>query len=230
MALAGVASAGEPVLTTSSFNEALSKTVERYYTSGSSYTLTIDIEGYNYTSGIILKMPSNNYYMMSQSSGNYGYVGLSYKEASNDIYINSTTTANPGLVKDASILTASPSTNTSTWTMGSGDYLYSWISTDPKANLSEMKTEQKYIDKAIITLDYDGSSTTLTFAVENNITSVVKLTDTFIDITDVQLGSLVQSASGTFTTDNETYVIPEPATATLSLLALTGLAARRRRH
>ncbi len=29
---------------------------------------------------------------------------------------------------------------------------------------------------------------------------------------------------------NETYIIPEPATATLSLLALCGLTARRRRH
>ncbi len=187
MALAGVVVAGEPVLVTSSFNEALSKTVESYHTSGSSYTLTIDIEDYNYTSGIILKMSTNNYYMMSQSTGSYGYVGLSYKEASNDIYISSTTTANPSLVKDSSILTADTATNTNTWTMGSGDYLYSWITTDPKASLTQMTPEQKYIDKAIITLAYDGSSTTLTFAVENSITSIVKLTDTFIDITDVQL-------------------------------------------
>lgn len=40
----------------------------------------------------------------------------------------------------------------------------------------------------------------------------------------------LNAAGALFTYENETYAAPEPATATLSLLALAGLMARRRRH
>ncbi len=58
------------------------------------------------------------------------------------------------------------------------------------------------------------------------------LKNVVLNANDIALNSLVGSASGTLSVGNSvaTNIIPEPATATLSLLALAGLAARRRRR
>ena len=89
---------------------------------------------------------------------------------------------------------------------------------------------------------YIGGTTITVYGADSN--SIIYLTtadgsrtielqrDTFINPNGLNFGydnaKAFKSASIKF--DHATYTIPEPATATLSLLALAGLAARRRRH
>ena len=93
-----------------------------------------------------------------------------------------------------------------------------------------MKTEYKYVEGSTLTINCNGQSTTVSMKFNGSITSTINLTDVCLDLTDIELSSsTVSLASGTLALNGTTYTIPEPATATLSLLALAGLAARRRR-
>ena len=223
MALAGVACGA----TTTDINakDSFQTTIaESGYTEGDKYTITINVTGFDYSTGCMLTL-ADNYYMVAQTPGNNTcFVGLSYKDTGGALYSSADTQVSPNFVKD--ILTPNTTDNTATWTTASGQYLYSWITTDVKANASDMKQEPKYIKDATITIVYDGVSTELELELANGITSAVNLTDIQLKATDIKLGALITSATGSFT---YTPAIPEPATATLSLLALCGLCARRRR-
>lgn len=83
-------------------------------------------------------------------------------------------------------------------------------------------------DKVAITLNVDSldniEGVTL-FKTTGNVTGLDALTVTFMDATGTTKEAAVSFSNGSVVTSN----IPEPTTATLSLLALAGLAARRRR-
>ena len=87
-----------------------------------------------------------------------------------------------------------------------------------------------------MTLTFSKGVETLTLTKDNSSIADFTITGTtsldasglkMNSIGDVEHGFNVQSA--TFTANGITATIPEPATATLSLLALAGLAVRRRR-
>lgn len=84
-------------------------------------------------------------------------------------------------------------------------------------------------DKVAITLNVDSldniEGVTL-FKTTGNVTGLDALTVTFMDATGTTKEAAVSFSNGSVVTSN----IPEPTTATLSLLALAGLAARRRRR
>lgn len=77
------------------------------------------------------------------------------------------------------------------------------------------------------TLTMNGGNMTVDAALSNGATWSTTITG-LEDVTFNKLGFMTDGAVGTAGVMNIT-VIPEPATATLSLLALAGLAARRRR-
>ena len=83
-------------------------------------------------------------------------------------------------------------------------------------------------DNVAITLNVDSldniEGVTL-FKTTGNVTGLDALTVTFVDATGAEKEAAVSFSNGSVVTGT----IPEPATATLSLLALAGLAARRRR-
>ena len=223
MALAGVASATHPVSTTL-FNNYLTGIVNDYYVDGSAYTLTINLNrALKDQNGVLLTL-ADDYYMVNCDNHPASYVGLSQSTAGNSIYSSTGNEISPSFNK--TLLTPDTVNNTATWTTASGEYLLSWITTDVQATASSMSSQQKYIDS--ITIDFDGTSTYLS-VVTNGPKLIVNLTDVAINANDIALGTVASSAWGTFTTGGKTYIIPEPATATLSLLALAGLCARRRR-
>ena len=223
MALAGVASATQPVSTTL-FNNYLTGLVNDYYVDGSAYTLTINLNrALKDQSGVLLTL-ADDYYMVNHDEHPASYVGLSQSTAANSIYGSTGNEISPSF--NTTLLTPDTVSNTATWTTTSGEYLLSWITTDVQATAGSMSSQQKYIDS--ITIDFDGTSTYLS-VVTNGPKLIVNLTNVAIDVNDIALGAVASSAWGTFTTGGKTYIIPEPATATLSLLALAGLCARRRR-
>ena len=81
------------------------------------------------------------------------------------------------------------------------------------------------VSGAAVTVAVTEAGSTVTLNFTNGTTSVIS-TDYALSLGEIALGSHITGISnGTLT-----YKTPEPATATLSLLALAGLAARRRRR
>ena len=82
------------------------------------------------------------------------------------------------------------------------------------------------------TLSSSGSKTLLTMNFSNGTTSVVEYTESVMfNVEDFTLSDQVTKIkNATLQVNDKVYSIPEPTTATLSLLALAGLAARRRRR
>lgn len=87
-----------------------------------------------------------------------------------------------------------------------------------------------YVISGVSSFDTDTQSLTLTLSINNSETAVIS------GLSLVNVDKLVFTGDGANNTTNVTVSnlsitgVPEPATATLSLLALAGLAARRRRH
>ena len=80
----------------------------------------------------------------------------------------------------------------------------------------------------VVTLAYNGGNTTALTLKKNGSTWVDATLLTAIDLTDVKVESAVSGVKNA-TLSVTSVAVPEPTTATLSLLALAGLAARRRR-
>lgn len=115
-----------------------------------------------------------------------------------------------------------------TWTLDAmyADVPNSWLSystTDAHASLPLAGTT--------ITLSSSSVATNLQIGFSNGTTSIIEFTNTqMLDANNVTLSDYItQVSNATLMVNGVTYLIPEPATATLSLMALAGLAARRRR-
>ena len=113
-----------------------------------------------------------------------------------------------------------------TWTATDTTLLDSWVSKNTTGG-----NAQPGVAGMSMILDVTKTGSTITLGMANGTTSIIE-TGYIVNLADVKLmvdttGNGNEGVTG-ISNASITY-IPEPATATLSLLALAGLAARRRR-
>ncbi|MBR3902773.1 MAG: PEP-CTERM sorting domain-containing protein [Akkermansia sp.] len=208
MALAGVAAATD--LTGEKFNEALQQALaDASYTLGNAFEITTQLSGIgNLNSGIVTL--ADNYYIVNQS---HSYWGLNSADSNN-------------------------LTGNSAWTLEVTDNTYTYTSTEGELpilwtqNSTGTGSAMRTVGSALgVTIASDGTDSFITLTYTgSDITDVFVLKGSVLDASEIAFKNNIGSvSSATLTLNGQTYAIPEPATATLSLLALAGLAARRRR-
>ena len=228
MALGGLACG--TTLTQDQANAWFDTYLDGIYTTGDSFTLTFTIateedEGTN--ANAILTM-ANDFHIVKQHPD---YVALSGRSDGGKTASNA----------DISWVDPDPSSSTNgVNTFNVSGKAYQWISygADGSTHLgaSENATNPNrfVLAEGSITLTYvaGGVSTLEIYSKQSAVTErIVFASNTLIlNAADIAFGDCIGSISNaTFTTGGKTYSIPEPATATLSQLALCGLCARRRR-
>lgn len=94
-------------------------------------------------------------------------------------------------------------------------------------------TDWSKVDSAVLTLRHEGSkdlsTATLTLTVDDAVYTVIGATSNSDRAWDTYAATTTLKYNTNFVTSASFLAVPEPTTATLSLLALAGLAARRRR-
>lgn len=133
---------------------------------------------------------------------------------------------------------------------GQGAMSRAWNGSDPEISSSTVFTQGTAADRSAIFRDTDGAGVTLSRNIAYRIDAtkgtydthqdwqILNLSQINVDGTTTVLGTAafngnVNGGGGaTYMKSlfNASFATPEPATATLSLLALAGLASRRRRH
>ena len=211
MALASSALALDPVtqtLTFEDFNTTLTQ-ISTWKATEYTLTLTIDSTDYdNYGSGFMVKL-ADNWGVFTQAAQ---YIAMDNTDTNDRAWVNATTVS-----EDKTVYT---------WTAADEAKLDSWVSKNTDGG-----NANPGVNGMTVTLDVTKTGSTITLGMINGTTSIIE-TGYIVNLADVKL------VDGTASGDNQgvtaisnasiTY-IPEPATATLSLLALAGLAARRRR-
>ena len=216
MALAGVACGANfhDLATTNPFTTALD---EANYEYGMDYTLTFNFESCNIggsNSAIVLtlaKGEGGSVWELYSQTGRY--IGLDYYDGS------STGDKNKAAQGVAGGL------------VNGYDKIYTY-------NDIDVNTDGWFLDSGndngiagytiSITGNYAADTTVLTFAKAGKNTVTVNVTS-MLDANDFNIGTRLTVSNVVFTATGAP-AIPEPATATLSLLALAGLASRRRRR
>ena len=216
MALASVAMGETPAVVNYNLGQAI--TLSGYET-GDAFSMSFTITGHekfgNYDTRTVLTL-GDGLYLITQV-GNY--MGINTKDNSND-----------GMQNKASSLVTDAANKVHTLTV-EGKATPTWLSYNDKAN----GTAAYGLLNATFTLSTDGTDSTIFIDFDGAneydtkfvMTGYVLNANTF-NIADDTFKYVVANSS--FTAGGNTYLIPEPATATLSLLALAGLAARRRRR
>ena len=194
------------------------------YRDNSAYTLTFSLsDGFNVTDGwgILLTLNSNNWVLLHQE-GRYVGLGESGARPSDSYATRENAEVDYIDMDEVPVTTVDPETQEETTTT-QADY-NGWI----------YDSETYKTGLAGYTFTVYGSSgssiISVTLPGENGRTMQFQRNG-FINPTGLDFGyenaAIFKTASITY--DHGTHTVPEPATATLSLLALMGLAARRRR-
>lgn len=184
------------------FNEELQQALtDASYTLGAPFSITAELSSIqNQNKGFITL--ADNYYIVNQI---HSYWGLNNIDSNN-------------------------LTNNGEWTLAVSGNVYTYTSTDNTLPIlwaqnaegtgAATRTVGSWIGVEIAS-DGTDSSVTLTYA-GSDITDVFILKGTALDASKIAFQDNIGSVTNT-------RIVPEPTTATLSLLALAGLAARRRR-
>lgn len=226
MALTGVAAATDTEMSASEFSTYWENALNSAnYEYGDTFSLTLTIlDSTNYNNhgvGGVLQL-GENLYLMTQL-GNY--LGL-----------NSVANSNDSIERLAgSAITTVGYENSFTVTSTQKIWL-SYSGTNDNSGFRN--TMPSGVNNVAITLSTDGvnSSIYLDFDGSTEYDSNITISDYVLDATKIRLCSTTADADQhiggglNFKAANVSYSIPEPTTATLSLLALAGLAARRRRR
>ncbi len=200
MALAGVAAAE----TGAEFNTKLEQALnDANYTLGDAFTIVTKLGGiHNMNKGFVTL--ADNYYIVNQS---HAYWGLNNADSNN--------------VTNNGAWTLSVNGNDYTYTSTEGTLPILWTQ-NAEGSGSAQRTVGSWIG---VEISSDGTDSTVKLSYAGaDIVDTFILKGTALDASEISFAddiSDVQSATIT--------VVPEPTTATLSLLALAGLAARRRR-
>ena len=204
------------------------------YQAGDSFTLDFTLKGTYfdaYRSGMLFHLASND-------NKTWGI----FTQAGTYIALENTTVNDRGWNNPT---TQDLTTGVFEWTSTDstfGGLLDSWVSYQTTLNKDGNYHANPGLESIKIEVNSTGS--TITLGMLNGTTSIVK-TAYIINANDIKMGTTAAgnninennlervaeiAEGGTFTVGGNTYTIPEPTTATLSLLALAGLAARRRRR
>ena len=204
-------------LTMENFNVSLAEIAE---TEPIEYQLQFRVYSDDYTQGGYLMMLSDDWGIYALGSG---YIGMAKVEQYGHLHSETSWV----------MYTSSYATTCTNWVWEkTGDYqLHSLVSRDSDGSHAQPGSEGMFVT---VTVNDKGSTISLAF--DNRTTSIIK-TGYVIDLADVTLmdgtpdgyNQGVTGISNASITYTPTKTVPEPATATLSLLALAGLAARRRR-
>ena len=218
MALAGVACASQTTL-----ENAITLS---QYAVGDSFELSFKIQYTNSSGGSATQFKmAENWYFFVQGAGGGGYAGLTSTSGA------MSGAAYPDAEGGSSQWGASEldTNNVRTYVSDNGFY-YGWISKKPSDAITVGMGSASKINETTITLSYDGEKHTAAFKMDRDDTNgdiVVNMSNVTLNANDFEfVSSSIYNATISF---GSTPVIPEPATATLSLLALAGLAMRRRR-
>lgn len=184
------------------------------YTTGDPFEAVVELSGIN-DNGAFMSFGSDFYLVTQSYSGALRYIGI------NNQANNSLSTTNVSVSIDSETV-ESITLRT-----------YNYISTQDTIptiwfqNGEATSSEPRNLSSITVTVSTDGTDSFLdvNYGVSpyNNWTDHVVLKGTVLNATDVQITNSHVSATLISAT-------PEPATATLSLLALASLAARRKRH
>ncbi|MBR3925228.1 MAG: PEP-CTERM sorting domain-containing protein [Akkermansia sp.] len=199
MALAGVAAAE----TGAEFNTKLEQALnDANYTLGDAFTIVTKLGGIgNMNKGFVTI--ADNYYVVNQ---NHSYWGLNNSDSNN--------------LTNNSAWTLSVSGNDYTYTSTEGTLPILWTQ-NAEGTGSAQRTVGSWIGVEISS-DGTDSKVILSYAGADIVDTFI-LKGTALDASEISFADDISSVHST------TITVPEPTTATLSLLALAGLAARRRR-
>lgn len=221
--LAGIAAAAPrtETLTLNTFNTSIQNIATKY--DPTSYTLNFKIDSidYDFTSAFVLKL-----------SENWGI----YTQAGQYIAMDDWSTNDRSWVAP----TSNQNNQVYTWEYTDQTLLDSWVSKNAQGG-----NANPGLNDMDVSLEVSETGSCITLGINNGTTSIIK-TGYVVKLSDVQLiteenaqvgevahavGNGASTYKGITGISNATltYTIPEPTTATLSLLALAGLAARRRR-
>ena len=189
------------------------------YKANDSFQLSFTITYPNSNGGTkTLLTLSRDYYLIAQNKKDPGYLGFS--TASDTMTVPSgQTTQWPS----SSITTTDP-----VHRYTSNGYFYGWFSKASTDEATGTGSGTNIGDGAKITLTYTAKSSGNILEVKldrDSDNSVITMTNVTLKATDFEFDTLT-GGDVTFSSKS----VPEPTTATLSLLALAGLAARRRRR
>ena len=217
MALAGVAMAE----TQTELNAALSTALKDYY-AGSSFSLTFELTKLGNSKHLLTL--ADSYYFISESSQ---YLGLApstsgMKDANN---------VDHGNIDGSSGNVSGTGAVDRVLTLDKEGIAYGWISFTVAEDGKYTRPGSTLLG-SVITFAYNAELSSATFTLDrtslgddgstNLGTVVVNMSNVTFDPTKISFAAGVEATNFVF--------VPEPATATLSLLALAGLAARRRRR
>lgn len=190
------------------------------YESGQAFTLSFHIDtisGFNKTEKLLTL--DDSYFLIRQTPG---YVALSASELGN----RNASGADAGWPAATTVDGVN--------TYSSEGKFYGWISKNSTGGQSSPGAAN-----STMTFSTDGTNSTITIAFgSNGATEVVNMSGYVLDLTKFALAEKTSEAFPSISDAQLTYggkaydlssVVPEPATATLSLLGLMGLLARRRR-
>lgn len=219
MALAGIASATTPAVLNEELQAALAS-----YEAGSSFEISFTM-GQGYSANANAKMAltlAEGYYFLLEPGQNGYYSGLSSALLS----MSSPTADDCGNMTGAQ--TGSGAVD-GTLTIQKEGNAYGWMSYTVSGT-NYTRPASSFVG-AVITFAYDAENSSATFTLDrtslNLGTVVVSMSDVSFDAKEFSFGGALGDNTSNL---KVTYApIPEPTTATLSLLALAGLAARRRR-
>ena len=237
MALAGVAMAA-PISYTDA-NSWLDTYLDDIYTAGDSFTLSFDVTsaGSAWSDGKALLTMAEDYHVTFQYPTYLALSCVTNGGKAPDGDDNGTALDDISWVTPTSTLN-----NVNTFNVSGKTYQWIGFANDGTTHLGTADNGGTNFNIAggSVTLTYvaGGESILEIYSEENSVTEKVVFASgsLSLDARDLAIGGMASTIeNATFTTGGQTYsipvppTVPEPATATLSLLALAGLAARRRR-
>ena len=221
MALAGVASAA---INQSDMNYYIDEVIAQSgYTAGDAFSLTLNVVSpYTAAYGNFISL-TDGYYVFSNADKHYAFTNSG--DGANIVWLDNTPGVTDAVAASKTVtMNMTFADNTENSNVNNFWFAYKGFDTDGNAT----KNNDGY-SLDTIKLEYADNTTTISIANAGVITNVLKIEGYTLKATDIDVRNATTFSSGTLTVNGTNYNIPEPATATLSLLALCGLAARRRR-